>query len=99
VPAFTVCVVGLMASEKSPAAGAFTTSVTVVECEGTPVPVPVMVRVYVPGVVLVLVGTESEELAAVFGLGLNVPVRPAGELLMLRVTPPVKPPLRVTLTV
>jgi hypothetical protein len=91
--------VGVAAMVKSPAAGALTTSVTVAVCVGTPVPVPVMVMVYVPGVVLVLVGTEREELAAVLGLGLNVPVKPAGELVMLRVTPPVNPPVRVTLTV
>jgi hypothetical protein len=53
----------------------------------------------VPGVVLVDVGTANEELAVVvFGVGENVPVSPAGELLMLSVTPPVKL-VRVTLTV
>jgi hypothetical protein len=50
------------------------------------------------GVVLV-VGTLNDELAPVFGLGVKVPVSPAGELPMLSVTPPVKPPVRATLTV
>ena len=49
--------------------------------------------------VLPLVGTVSMELFPVAGFGLKLPVSPEGALLMLSVTPPVKPPTRVMFTV
>src|SRR5574340_736856 len=86
---------GEAAMVKSPAAGAFTTSVTLVVCVRAP-SVPVMVRVYVPvGVVgaVVTVRVELEALGdvTVTGLGLNVPLAPVGKPLTLKVTVPLYP--------
>jgi hypothetical protein len=61
------------------------------------VPVTVMVKVFTG--VVPEVATVSVEDAPVAGFGLNVAVAPAGTPVALKVTPPVNPPVRVTLIV
>lgn len=97
-PAVTVCEAGVADTAKSGATGAVTTSVTEAVCVVVPL-VPVIVNGKVPvGVVLVVV-TVSVELPEVSGVGLNVPVAPAGSPLTVRSTDPVKPPVGVTVAV
>jgi hypothetical protein len=60
---------------------------------------PVMVRVYEPVRVVALVVTDKVELVPVVLAGLNVAVAPLGNPLTLNVTDPVKPPVRVMVTV
>ncbi len=61
--------------------------------------VPLMVKGYVPGAVLAVVAIVKLELAPEAGLGMNVGVAPAGKPVVDKVTAPVKPSVRVMLTV
>ena len=61
--------------------------------------VPVIVNGYVPAGVVVLVVTESDDDAPVFGFGVKVPAAPAGRPLIDSDTEPANPPVRVTFSV
>jgi hypothetical protein len=70
---------------------------TLCETAGVP-PLPVMLRVYVP--LLVLDGTFTVSFVLVVeGLGLKLPVAPAGKPVTLKFTGAAKPPLGVIVTV
>ena len=98
MPAVTVCDAGDAVTEKSPTTGAVTTSVTEAVCVVVPL-VPVMVNGKLPVGVVLLVVMVSVELPEVSGVGLNVPLAPAGNPLTVRSTFPVNPPLGVTVAV
>jgi len=98
LPAVTVCEAGDAVTEKSPTTGAVTTRFTEAVCVVVPL-VPVMVNGKLPVGVVLLVVTVSVELPDVSGVGLNVPVAPAGSPLTVRSTDPVKPPVGVTVAV
>ena len=98
MPAVTVCDAGDAVTEKSPTTGAVTTRVTEAVCVVVPL-VPVMVNGKLPVGVVLLVVIVSVELPEVSGVGLNVPLAPAGNPLTVRSTLPVNPPLGVTVAV
>ena len=62
---------------------------------------PVTVNTYEPAGVVELVVTESADDTAVpvAGFGVNVPAAPAGSPLIVNVTSPVNPPVRVMFSV
>jgi hypothetical protein len=97
-PWVTDCDPGVAATEKSGAGAGFTTRVTEAVCVVVPL-VPVMVNGKLPVGVVLLVVIVSVELPEVSGVGLNVPLAPAGNPLTVRSTLPVNPPLGVTVTV
>src|SRR5215475_5943680 len=62
-------------------------------------PVPVTVIVAAPSVAVLDADRVRTLLPAVAGFGLKLAVTPVGNPLALKVTPPVKPPVRVIVTV
>ena len=97
-PCVTDCDAGEAVTEKSGVGAAVTTRFTEVVWVVEPL-VPVIVNGKVPVGVVLLVVTVRVELPDAIGVGLKVPLAPAGNPLTVRSTLPVNPPVGVTVTV
>jgi hypothetical protein len=97
-PRLIVRLVGLGESEKSGVCGWFTVRLSVV-VRVRPPPVPVIVTVAAPRVAVLEALKVRALLPPVAGFVLKLAVTPLGNPLALKVTPPVKPPVRVIVIV
>jgi hypothetical protein len=97
-PRVTVRLGGLAETAKSGVCTSLTVRPTVAPCVSPP-PIPVTVIVAAPSVAALDAARVRTLLAPVAGLVLKLAVTPAGSPLALNVTPPVNPPLRVTVIV